>query len=190
MAAQAARSLNPLACIQAKIPMALYGCLGLLAVVIGVQGLSGASLPGQTLGPRISLHALFALLLCGLVLAQYRGQVRRSPRMSPADARKLSCRLSRIVYLLLYIVIGLRQLIGIATARWHGGAVDFNLFDARFHNGPDYAGFDPRDDFQLFVASGLVALIFVRALTFRLWLCSVEHAALSDADPARSPLGR
>ena len=75
--------------------------------------------------------------------------------------------------------MGLRQIIGILNSVWHGSAVDFNLFDDRFRNGPDYAGFNLKDDFQLFLVSGLITLAFVRVLAFRLWLRSAELAALS-----------
>jgi hypothetical protein len=51
----------------------------------------------------------------------------------------------------------------------HGGAVDFTLLDGHFRHGPDYIGFNPKDDFQLFFASGLFALLFVRVLAFRLY---------------------
>jgi hypothetical protein len=73
----------------------------------------------------------------------------------------------------------MRELIAILISVWHGGAVDFNLFDERFR-GPDYAGFNPKDDFQLFFASGLVTLIFLRVLTFTLWLHAVGRAPFSQ----------
>jgi hypothetical protein len=192
MTAQAERSLNsmPHACSREGVHKALYGCIALAAVVIGVLGLLRGSWPRQVLESWINLHALFGLLLCGLVFARCRWHVKHSPRMLPADIHKLTRHLSRIVYLFLYVVIGVREIIGIVNSLWHGGSVDFNLFDERFRNGPDYAGFNPRDDLQLFFASGLGALIFVRALTCRLWLRSVERAALSKAatevDPARA----
>jgi cytochrome b561 len=160
---------------------ALYGCIALAAVVIGVLGLLRGSWPRQVLVSWINIHGLFGLLLCGLVFARCRWHVKHSPRMLPADIHTLNRHLSRIVYLLLYVVIGVREIIAIVSSVWHGGPVDFNLFDEHFRSGPDYAGFDPRDDFQLFVASGLVALIFVRALTRRLWVRSVERAAPSQA---------
>ena len=155
--------------------IALYGCAALLVVVIGVVGLLGAS--GQMLEVWVSIHALFGLLLCGLVLARCRWCVKHSPPMSLADVRQLSRQLSRIVYVLLFVVLGVREIIGILNSLWHGGAVDFNLFDARFRNGPDFEGFNPKDGFQLFVASGLFALIFVRGLAFRLWLLRCDDAA-------------
>jgi cytochrome b561 len=181
MAAQAERSLHFLAhsCARERMLKALYGCIALVAVVIGVLGLIGASWPRQMLDPWINIHGLFGLLLCGLVFSRCWWRVKHSPRMLPADIRELSRHLSRIVYLLLYVVVGARQLISILNSIWHvGGAVDFNLLDESFR-GPDYAGFNPKDDFQLFLATGFSVLIIVRVVAFRLWLRSVERAALS-----------
>jgi cytochrome b561 len=126
----------------------------------------------------INIHALFGLLLCGLVFSRCRWHVKRLPRMLPTDIYKLYRHLSRIVYLLLYVVIGLRQLISILHRILNGGAVDFNLFEERFR-GPDYVEFNLKDDFQFFLATGLSVLIIVRVLAFGLWLRSVERAARS-----------
>ena len=180
MAAQAERSLHFLAhaCTRERTLTALYGCIALVAVAIGVLGLIGASWPRQMLESWINIHALFGLLLCGLVFSRCWWRVKHSPRMLPADIRELSRHLSRIVYLLLYSVVGLSQLISILDSIWHVGAVGFNLFDQRFR-GPDYVGFNLKDDFQLFLATGLSVLIIVRVVAFRLWLRSVERAALS-----------
>jgi hypothetical protein len=187
MAAQAERWLNfAHACTRERLLTALYGCIAIVGVVIGVLGLLGNSGPRQILESWINIHALFGLLLCGLVLAHCRWSVKHSPPMSPTDIRQLSRQLSRMVYLLLYLVIGVRELIAILNSIWLGGAVDFNLFDQRFR-GPDYLGFNPKDDFQLFLASGLITLIFLRVLTFTLWLRSVERAALSKA-PAEASI--
>jgi cytochrome b561 len=181
MAAQAEPSLNPLALAWSRQRMlaALYGCAALLVAAIGVLGLLDGSWLRQMLESWINIHALFGLLLCSLVLTRYQWRVRHSPGMLPTDIRELSRHLSRIVYLLLYVVIGARQSIGIINSIWHGTAVDFNLFDDRFRNGPDRAGWNPKDDFQLFLATGLFALIIIRVLAFRLWLRAVERAALS-----------
>ena len=179
MAAQAERSLHFLTHAWARERMltALYAGIALAAVVIGVLGLIGASWPRQMLESWINIHALFGLLLCGLVFSRCWWRVKHSPRMPPADIRDLSRHLSRIVYLLLYSVVGLSQLISILDSIWHVGAVGFNLFDERFR-GPDYAGFNLKDDFQLFLATGFSVLIIVRVVAFRLWLRSVERAAL------------
>lgn len=155
----------------------LYGCTALLAVVVGVLGLLGASWQRQLLESWINIHALFGLLLCGLTLASCQRRVKHSPRMLPADVRELSRHLSRIVYLLLYVVIGVREVIVVLNSIRHGGTIGLNPFDAR--GGSDYQGFNPRDDFQWFLASGLVALIFVRVLAFRLWMRCARPASRS-----------
>jgi cytochrome b561 len=159
--------------------MALYGCAALLVVAIGVLGLLDGSWLRQVLEMWINIHALFGLLLCGLVLARFQWRIKHSPHLLPTEVRESSRHLSRIVYLLLYVVIGVRLSIGIINSIWHGSAVDFNLFDDRFRHGPDRAGWNPKDDFQLFLATGLSVLIIVRVLTCTLWLRSVERAALS-----------
>src|ERR1700683_5426723 len=133
MAAQAERSLYFLAHAYSweRMLAVRYGCIALVTVVIGVLGLVSASWPRQMLESWINIHALFGLLLCGWVFSRCWWRVKHSPRMLPADIRELSRHLSRIVYLLLYVIVGLRQFIGILNSIWHGGAVDFNLFDER-----------------------------------------------------------
>ena len=188
MAAPAERSSSSLPHVFRRDGIkALYGCAAAATVAIGVIGLVRGSSLRQTLDSWSSVHALFAVLLCGLVIARCRWQVKHSPPLLPADIRGLTRHLSRIVYLLLYLVIGVREIIGIVGSLRLGDSVDFNLFDGRFRNGPDFAGFNPQDDFQLFIASGLVALIFVRILACGLWFRAVERAALS-ATPSQ-PLG-
>lgn len=180
MAVHAERLLHSLAQTGFRRSMlaALTGCFALLVVGIGVLGLLGASWPRRMFESWINIHALFGLLLCGLVLVRCRWCVQYTPPMLPAEVRQLSRHLSRIVYFLLYAVIAVREIIAILTSVWHGGGIDFNLFDQRFRTGPDYPGFNPTDDFQLYLASGLMALIFVRVLALRLWLRSVERCAL------------
>jgi cytochrome b561 len=177
MAAQAESSLDPLADVYSRqrLLIALYGCAMAAVAMIGVLGLLGGSWLRRMIESCINIHALFGLLVCGLVLARYQWHLRHSPCMLTADIRQLSRHLSRIVYLVLYVVVGVRQSIGIISSIWHGDAVDFNLFDGHFRNGPDRAGWNPKDDFQLFFATGLFALIIVRVFTLRLWLRSVER---------------
>jgi hypothetical protein len=59
---------------------------------------------------------------------------------------------------------------------WHGGALDFSLFSESVRQGPDATEFYLHDDFQQFLASGLVPLVIVRVMAFRLWLRVSEKA--------------
>jgi hypothetical protein len=138
----------------------------LAAVATGAMGLLGASLPRQALESWINIHVLFGLLLCGLVIARYRGCIGYWPT---GDARGLSRHLSRLVYLVLYLVVGIREILAILNRLFHGGGPGFSLLDEHTRLGPDHFGWNPGDDFQLFVASGLLSLIFVRFLAYGLW---------------------
>jgi cytochrome b561 len=119
----------------------------------------------------MNIHVVFGLLLCGVVVALYRRRAAHAPGgVPPLHGPELCRYLSRIVYLALYVVIGVRECISLAISIRHGGTGDFNLLDASFRAGPDSGAFDPHNDFQMFLASGLVALIVVRVLVFRGWL--------------------
>jgi hypothetical protein len=171
MAVQAELSLLP-ACkpySRARIHAA-EACAALLVVVIGTAGLTAHSWPRHMLEAWINIHLLFGSLLCGWVMIRYQRRLSQLPAMLPRDVRGLSRQLSHIVYCVLYGVIGLRQSIVIVSSLWHGGAVDFSLFDESLRHGPDTRVFDLRDDFQLFLVSGLVPLVIVRVMAFRLWL--------------------
>jgi hypothetical protein len=104
----------------------------------------------------IDIHALFGLLLGGLVYARYRWRVEHRTRTAvpPTEARELSRQLSRMVYLMLYGVVGIRQGIVIVNHLWHGDAIPFN----------------PKQDFQLFLAAGLLVLAGARLLATRIEL--------------------
>jgi cytochrome b561 len=171
MAAQAELSLrssrNPPSHIRLHAPDA---CMALLVVLVGTAGLIAHSWVRQVVESWINIHLLFGLLLCGWVIVRYRLPVNNSPCMLPSDVRAFARQQSRIVYLVLYAVIGVRLCIGIVSSMWHGGAADSSLFDEHVFMGPDSKAFDPKDDFQLFLASGILALLVVRVIAFSVWL--------------------
>jgi cytochrome b561 len=139
---------------QDTVLSALYGCAAMLVISVGVQGLVDNSWLRKLAESWINIHALFGILLGILVIARYEWIVRRSPPRLPSDIRELSRHLSRTVYLMLYLVIGISECLGTANLA---------------QGGSDTQAFDPRDDFQVFLASGLVALAIVRILAFIAW---------------------
>jgi hypothetical protein len=72
-----------------------------------------------------------------------------------------------MVYLLLYVVIGVRESIGIVEPLWKGGTSDFNLFHDPFRIDTGGKTSDVVD-FQMFFASGLCVIIMVRVMAVRL----------------------
>jgi hypothetical protein len=154
---------------------ALDVCTALLVVTVGAAGLVAHSWLRAFVEAWMNIHCLFASLLCGWVILRYQSGVRWSPGMPPNDVRELFRGLSRSVYLVLYAVIAARQIICLASSIGHTGTIDFSLFDERVGNGPDSSAFDPHDDFQVFLGSGLVVLAILRVAAFRLWLRSTER---------------
>lgn len=179
MALHAESSPNALRHARSKgrLAVALYGCAELVTVLVGVLGLLGATWPRRVVESGINIHVLFTLLLCGLVLARYLWRVRGLPRILAADARELSRHLSRRVYLLLYIVLGVRQSIGIISNLRLGSAVDFKAFDLK-------------DDFELFLGTGLFTLVVVRVLAFSIWLRLSEIAVAAQVLVRNVCMGR
>jgi hypothetical protein len=99
-----------------------------------------------------NIHALFGSLLLVIVVARFLRDVRRFPPVRAADVRSLIRRLSRMVYLLLYLAAGLQQLIGRGVELRRGGA------------------FDSGADLQVILLYGLIALILIRVLAIGAWL--------------------
>jgi len=156
--------------------MSGFWCAAILVVAVGVLGLVDDSWSRKIVESWINIHTLFGFLLWGFVIARFYWRAKHSPLMLPSGICELSRHLSREVYLLLYIIVGVREIVGIANVIWYGGTLDFNLFDKHFRNGPDRAGFEAKEDFQAFLAYGLVALVIIRTLAFRIWLRIVDRS--------------
>jgi hypothetical protein len=109
----------------------------------------------------VNLHVLFAALLWICVAAQFYVRVRRAPFMLPADLRLLVRSLSRFVYLALYLLMFFRIAIG-AT--------------------------HPAEDFQGYLAGGLVALVTIRVLAalYRHFARPGTHAAVPCGSAKRA----
>jgi cytochrome b561 len=103
-------------------------------------------------------HALFGSLLCGLVVLRFLWWLKISPPAHPLDVRRFIRRLSRMVYLVLYLVTGTMEIISIVGARQDG------ILPLR-----DLALLKPTSDSEAFLIWGLVALVSIRVLAFWSW---------------------
>jgi cytochrome b561 len=155
--------------------VALILGLAALVVLFGVLGLLDGSWVEQILGSRINVRAMFGLFLCTLVAVRFHGRLKCGAPMLQTDICDLSRELSRMVYLSLYMVIGVRQIIGIADWLRPAGVLEFGKFAAD-------------EDLQAIVAYGLVGLLLIRALAFGFWLhwsrsgvTAIDGAVLSRA---------
>jgi cytochrome b561 len=143
---------------------ALHSGLALLVLAAGLLGLLYDSwlIPHRHPG---SLHALFGALLLIFVAACFGRHVRRTPRIPPADIRAFSRRLSRTVYLLLYVLMFFDLIIGFLPGTSHR-AIDGQAVQ-----------------FQSYLASGVLALVAIRALCALYPHIAVHHWGDAPIDP-------
>jgi hypothetical protein len=102
----------------------------------------------------MAADALFALLLSGLVVARFGWWLKHTPPVDAADIRLFSRRLSRMVYLLIYLIIGAEETVHIIGGLEAGGSPARDLLDP--------AG-------QVFVLNGLFALVLIRVFAYLVW---------------------
>jgi cytochrome b561 len=165
--------------------VALYWGMAVLAVLVGDFGLVRDSWHAMAPTSRSWVHALFGLLLVGLVIAQFLWWLKHSPPAQKADIRLFSRQLSRLIYLVLYLVIGTNQIIGIVNFMWHGGILDFGLLLSN-DSAQDLGIYKSTADFRAILVCGLIALALIRSLAFWTWLRLVEEVAIREAADRRS----
>jgi len=112
--------------------------------------------------------ALFALFLAGVLPARIRWWLKYSPPVSAADIRQFCRQLSRSVYLVLYLIIGAKQLVGII-----GG------LNAEGGLGQDPGMLVPTN--QGFLVYGLIALVLIRVLAYLTWRSIVCNNGVRSA---------
>jgi cytochrome b561 len=101
-------------------------------------------------------NASFAIFLAGLLAARFSWWLKYSPPESAADIRLFSRRLSRTVYLVLYLIIGAKQIVNIIGGFEDGAAI-----------GQDPGMLVPAG--QVFLVHGLIALVLIRVLAYLTW---------------------
>jgi hypothetical protein len=121
---------------------------------------------------KTAFHVLFGALLCGLVVVRFRRWLKGSPPAHPPDIRRFTRQLSRMVYLVLYLVTGATEIINVIGSRQDG------ILPAR-----DLALLKPTSDSDAFLICGLIALASIRVLAFWSWRRLV-HAGGAWSMPA------
>jgi hypothetical protein len=168
-----------------RIPGIVLECgAAALVVAVGVLGVVPHSWLRQALGPWINIHALFGVLLCGMGGGRFYWGLKHSPLERRSDVRDLSRLVSRRLYLLLFLVIGVRQVIGLANGIGYGGTFGVELPAAapHVHGG----GIDPKDDLQALFLAGVLALYSVRILAYAVWRGSMSRIAKREANGSHS----
>ncbi|HEY0799632.1 MAG TPA: hypothetical protein VGD54_02245, partial [Steroidobacteraceae bacterium] len=112
------------------------------------------SWPGAMQWSWINLHPVFGMLLWIMVLAQFHKRASLSNLLHGADMHTVCRQLSRTVYLLLYVLFGVNQLIRAGVVLWNGG----------MHGASKPAILQPPENLRDYLAYGIVALITIHAL--------------------------
>lgn len=133
--------------------------MGAVVVFIGVLGTLEHSRIRMVVTPWINLHALFGALLFSLVGARLRWCLKSKLRPGAAKLRELNRHLSRVVYLMIYLVIGVRFLINIVNRFFSAESACRSL---------ECLLIPPRGDSRAILAYGLGALVAMRVFIF--WL--------------------
>jgi hypothetical protein len=133
----------------------------LLALAAGLLGLIHDSWGGSSAASSLHYHASFGALLWGSVMAEFYFGARRAPGSRAIDIHAFSRRLSRWVYLLLYVLMF------------------FNLAIDILRGEPHRPLLRAAEDFQSYLACGCVALVAIHLLALPF------NAAAPDAPAAR-----
>jgi cytochrome b561 len=159
---------------------ALQAVLAILVVSVGILGVSSDSALRRLAGDWVNIHALFGLILCGLVISRFRWRLKHHRPVRPAELRELTRHLSRIVYLSLYLVIGAKQLMAVVNSSWRGNDLGGGHIAAACTSA-NCSVIGSTKDFQAILLYGIVMLVLIRALTFSFSLRGLPN--FPDAGP-------
>lgn len=133
-------------------------------VLVGIAGQVVVSVSHSTRHSPVILHMLFGVMLFSAIVARFLWELHRT-RLSPAiDIRALHRELNRQVYILMYGLAGVKELVVIAVYIWRGGAFAVGGMDMGRHIRNDAATLPPFDDFQIYVIYGVAAIYLIRVL--------------------------
>ena len=135
---------------------AISGCppwFALSICMVGVAGLLHDAWPTALQMPVTNLHAVFGGMLLFMVLAQFHRARGSAFAQSGAGMHELRRRLSRGVFLQLYILFGASQMVRIAAILWNNG------------QGASQAILQPPENLRDYLAYGILALLTIHALT-------------------------
>jgi cytochrome b561 len=127
--------------------------LPLLVCTVGIAGLLHDSWPTPELRPWINLHAVFGLLLWIMVVAQFEQGARSPSLLQQANFQVLCRQLSRVVYILLYILFGANQLIRCGVIFWNRESI------GALHP----AILQPPENLRDYLVYGIIALLTIHA---------------------------
>lgn len=138
--------------------------LAAMTVLAGVAGQLCDSLIDSTGSTTFELHVLFGLALCSTILARFLWELRRTDLSPTVDVRAFNRQLKRQVYLLLYGLAGVKEIVNISVYIWRGGAFGVGGVHIGRHIGNDAMVLAPFDDFKIYAVYGVASIFLLRTL--------------------------
>lgn len=138
-----------------------------LAVVVGVLGVLRDPWFSAVLPASHRLDALFGLLLWALVIEEFNGGLQRSSPSAAVRLADCSRRLSRVIYVVLYLVIGSTQVMGITRWLWRDEVSSVGMNQIADPESRVAAFFASPTNAQILLMYGFTALVLIRILSYR-----------------------
>ena len=137
----------------APAPVARRLSLDIPLCAVGIASVLRDSWPGAPhLG--VNLHAIFGAMLWLMAVAQFSYASLSRPPLGAAGVHELCRRLSRRIYLFLYLLFGVSLLVRMAAILWNSG-----------HPGASHSAIlPPPDNLRDYLAYGVFALLTLHAL--------------------------
>jgi cytochrome b561 len=136
----------------------LHWLLSILLVCVGILGLLHDDWPRHSQAFWINMHALGGLLLWIIVIWRIGLRLRQPRPEFAADFSVATRRLALSVHTLLYVLLFLTPLLGVATFIWHGRALDVGFFQVHFGVTKNRSIFEPTEDIHGYLAYAIFAL--------------------------------
>jgi cytochrome b561 len=126
--------------------------------IVGTASLLRDAWPKAMHWPFIDLHAAFGVLLCLMVIAQFHTANLQAIAMSGPCSHAFCRGLTRLVFLILYVLFGLNEIVYVVAALWNNG----------LHGSAQQAILLPPESLRVYLAYGVFALLIIRVLERRL----------------------
>jgi hypothetical protein len=126
----------------------------LAVCAVGTASLVRDAWPKAMHWPYMDLHAAFGVLLCLMVVAQFHAVNLRAVALSGLSLHAFCRGLTRLVFLELYVLFGVNELVHVAATLWNKG----------LHGGAQPAILQPPESLRDYLAYGVFALIVIRVL--------------------------
>jgi hypothetical protein len=146
--------------LQSGVPLVL--ALGVIGQVVDSRTYPSYAVSTQ-------LHALFGLLLCAAIFSHFHKGMQHAALATPRDIAAFSRGLSRRVYLLMYVLLGLRIAMGLDRPTM----------------GLDRPRVLAAEGFHDYLICGVVALVLIRVLAAR-WQRAARFTPLASQPRAES----